>query len=115
MTNTTNALFHELGAEGLTDGRMFDALVAGTYTDMLGRVVEFKKKELAEYVSNTQQASEATRTESGDIVGLPIDSRNHDKQDAAGWIVAVEIVGEVVRVIPKWTELGRDLISRGLQ
>lgn len=94
---------------------MFDALVAGKYIDMLGRAVEFKAGDLEAYVNNTRAAIEATRGESGEVAGLPIDARNHDKQDAAGWIVAIELVGNVIRVLPKWTDLGKDLISRNIQ
>ena len=113
MTSKTNTLFIEL--ESLADGRAFDALVAGKYTDMLGREIEFKLSELGDFVENTKLAIEATRAESGDIVGLPIDDRNHSHGDAAGWIVGVELVDGVIRVIPQWTEIGRELISKGIQ
>lgn len=110
----TNVLFVELQSP-LTDGRAFDALVPGEHIDMLGREVQFKKSELADYVANTQKAIDAATSESGEVVGLPIDTLNHNHENAAGWIVAVELVGDVVRVIPKWTRIGRELISEGIQ
>jgi hypothetical protein len=112
--NMTNFLFIELVAP-LTDGKPFDAFAIGRYIDMMGREVEFKRDDLPEYVANTQAAIEATRSESGEVVGLPIDAMNHDKGNAAGWIVGIELAGNVIRFIPQWTELGRELISKGLQ
>jgi hypothetical protein len=82
---------------------------------MLGREIEFKAGDLADYVANTQAAIDATIGESGEVAGLPIDAQNHDKGNAAGWIIAVELVGNIIRVVPQWTDLGRDLIQRGLQ
>ena len=111
----TNVLFVELEASALSDGSAFDALVSGTYTDMRGREIEFKADGLQDFVSNTRLAIEATRTESGEVVGLPIDARDHDKGDGAGWIVGIELSNGIVRVIPKWTDIGRDLISRGIR
>lgn len=99
----------------LADGRPFDGLAAGEFIDMYGRKVSFKPDELDEYAANTQAAIEATRSESGELVGLPIDTRNHDRGDAAGWIVGVEREGNKLRFTPKWTDLGLDLISRGIQ
>ena len=109
----SNVLFIEL--ESSTEGRAFDAFAPGNWIDMLGRPVEFKEGELKEYASNTQAAIESTRGESGEVAGLPIDAINHDKGNAAGWIVGIELVGNIIRVIPRWTDLGRDLITRGLQ
>ena len=107
-----NVLFYELA---LSDGSPFDALVSGSFTDMLGRVVEFKAADLQTFVANTMAAIEATRSESGEVIGLPIDARDHDKGDGAGWIVGVELANGIVRVVPKWTDIGRDLISRGVR
>ena len=110
----SNVLFVEL-AGPLTDGKPFDAFAPGAFKDMLGRPVEFKAGELSDYVANTQAAIEATRSESGDVAGLPIDAMNHDKGNAAGWIVGAELVDKIIRANVKWTELGRELISKGLQ
>lgn len=98
----------------LVDGRPFDGMVAGEFTDMLGRTIRFAREDLSLFVANTMRNIEATRTESGEVVGLPIDSKNHDRGLAAGFIVAVELAGDIIRFIPKWTELGRDLITKGL-
>jgi hypothetical protein len=108
----TNALFIELET---AQGKAFDAFAPGKFTDMLGREIEFKAGDLADYVANTQAAIDATIGESGEVAGLPIDAQNHDKGNAAGWIIAVELVGNIIRVVPQWTDLGRDLIQRGLQ
>ena len=110
----SNVLFIELES-ALVEGRAFDALVSGSYTDMLGREIEFKAGELTDFVANTQAAIDATKAESGEIVGLPIDARNHEHGNAAGWIVGVELAGGIIRVVPKWTEIGRELISKGIQ
>jgi len=99
-----------------TDAKPFDGLKAGfEFTDMRGRAVKFEIADLPEYLANTRAAIDATRGESGEIVGVPIDSKNHDKGDAAGWIVGVELAGDVMRFTPRWTDIGIDLISSGRQ
>jgi hypothetical protein len=49
------------------------------------------------------------------VVGLPIDSKNHDKGNAAGWIIKAELIGDVIRFTPVWTALGIELIGENLQ
>lgn len=105
----------DLQEQNVKPGKPFDGMRAGTFIDMRGTPVTFGAAELAEYVRNTNAAIEATKTPSGDIVGLPIDSRNHDKGDAAGWIIKAELVGDVIQFTPKWTTLGIDLIGASLQ
>jgi len=99
----------------LTDGKPFDALVPGTFIDMLGRKVIFKKNELNTYLKNTLAAIAATTTESGEVVGLPIDAHGHDKGDGAGWIVDAKLEDGKLRLTPKWTEVGLELIQKGIR
>jgi 2'-5' RNA ligase len=108
-------VFSELGADALADGRPFDAMASGTFTDMYGRSIKIEAKDLPEFVANTQAAIQAARTESGELVGLPIDAHGHDKGDGAGWIVGVEMEGEKIRFLPKWTKIGRELIGDGIR
>ncbi len=105
----------ELSADSLTDGREFDGLACGEFTDMHGRNVKFAQAELGDYLSNTLAAIEATRGESGELAGLPIDARGHEKGDGAGWIVGARVDGEKVRLMPRWTEIGRELIGKGIR
>lgn len=109
---STNVTFIELS---LADGRPFDALAAGTFTDMLGREVTISQDALGAIVANTQAAIESARTESGELVGLPIDARGHEKGDGAGWIVGAELSDGVVRLMPRWTEIGLELIGKGIR
>lgn len=104
----------------LVEGRSFDGMIADTFYDMLGRKVTIEKSDLAKYVENTSKAIEATREEStGEVVGLPIDANNHENGDGAGWIVGVELgsnnFGEVVRITPRWTEIGLELLKKGIR
>jgi hypothetical protein len=115
MTEHTSFLFTELANNALTDGRAFDGVAFGTFTDMYGREITLDAKDAAKFAANTQLAIEATRAESGELVGLPIDAEGHDKGDGAGWIVGAELVEGVIRLLPKWTEIGRDLISKGIR
>ena len=110
-----NFIFSELSRG--EPSRQFDGMASGTFTSMEGRTVEFKSKDLPQYVANTQKALESTRGENGDIVGLPIDGRNHDHGDAAGWIVAVELSedGERILFTPRWTDFGCNLIENDIQ
>jgi len=102
------------------DGRPFDGLTTSArrgspFVDMFGREIEISLDDLREMESNTRAVIESTATESGEIVGLPIDVRDHDKGDGAGWIVGVELADDVLRFIPKWTEIGRELIEKGIR
>ncbi len=109
---TSNIHFIELA---LSDGATFDALVPGTFTDMLGREVTISPSDLSKIVENTIEAIGAAVTATGEIVGLPIDAKDHDKGDGAGWIVGAELSGGIVRLQPKWTMVGRDLIAGGIR
>lgn len=114
MVETISKFMHvELVA--LADGKPFDGMTHGEFIDRRGQHIKIKKSELAEYVKNTAIAIEAARTEDGELVGLPIDSSNHDRGDAAGWIVGVELAGDVIRLIPKWTKLGLEKVGEGLR
>lgn len=119
MTEDIHVLFYEF-QEGeddpaLSDGKFFDALAPGVYRDMFGREVEFKASELPTYARNTERVINSTKGESGRVLGLPIDARDHEKGDGAGWIVGVQVTKELLRLKPQWTEIGRDLISRGIR
>jgi len=125
----TNAgfTFFELPTEqaALTEGREFDGMAEGEFEDMWGRGVWLKGEDWPDYLSNTLLAIEATRTEDGEIVGLPIDAQGHDNGDGAGWIVGISPAMSVhpdtgspikiFRMKPKWTDIGRDVISRGVR
>ena len=110
-----NFLFIELQEDSLIDGKPFDGLVAGTFTDMSGRKVEFTDEDLRELAENTERAIEATRSESGVIVGLPIDAKGHEEGDGAGWIVGVSLENGIIRFVPKWTKIGLELIDEGIR
>lgn len=113
---TQNLFFVDVG--GATDelsGRPFDGLVPGEFVDMWGSEVRITKRDLKQFVKNTQDAIDATTTESGEVVGLPIDPHDHNRGDAAGWIVGVDLVNDVIRFTPRWTEIGIDLISKGVK
>lgn len=112
---STDFLLIELEEAALVSGRAFDGLVAGEFTDMLGRRISIDAASLPAFVENTQRMIESARTESGELVGLPIDARGHDKGDGAGWIVGVELAGNVLRFVPRWTEVGLDLIRKGIR
>jgi hypothetical protein len=111
----TGFLFIELQDDALTDGAAFDGVAFGVFNDMLGREIELDADDAGKYVENTQAAIDATTTESGELVGLPIDAQGHDKGDGAGWIVGIELVDGIIRLVPKWTEIGRELISKGIR
>ena len=97
----------------------FDGMAEGEFIDMMGRAVKLEGKKFAEFAANTNDAIQATRTESGEIVGLPIDAQGHDNGDGAGWIVAAKHVVRdginLIRFSPKWTEIGRNLITKNIR
>ncbi|MCP5101008.1 MAG: hypothetical protein GY943_36115 [Chloroflexi bacterium] len=113
----TDLFMIDLASINLTDGQAFDGMAFGSFVDMLGREVELNKDDATKYVTNTLNAIDATTTPSGEVVGLPIDAGNHDKGDAAGWIVGVELSDDnsIIKFIPKWTKVGMELIGDGLR
>lgn len=115
MTTSMFVAELSLSPDALTSGRPFEAFTVGTFTDMRGRTISFTPDDLKRIYDNTRAYLERTRDSLGQIVGLPIDSVNHDHGDAAGWIVGVELVGDILRLIPKWTELGVTKLSKGIQ
>jgi len=100
---------------GMSDGRPFDGLAPGDFIDAHMQAVKVSASDFDAVVSNTRAAIEATRGENGELAGLPIDARNHDKGDAAGWIVGIERAGDIIRLTPKWTEIGVELIGKAIQ
>jgi len=100
---------------GMADGRPFDGLAPGDFIDAHMQAVKVSATDFDAVVSNTRAAIEATRGENGELAGLPIDARNHDKGDAAGWIVGIERAGDIIRLTPKWTEIGVELIGKAIQ
>lgn len=100
----------------LTESKSFDALAPGTFWDKWGEEVTFTKEDIALIASNTQKAIDSTLSESGELVGLPIDAFGHDQGDGAGWMVKAELSESgILRVTPKWTDIGKDLITRGIR
>lgn len=114
MPDLMGLLYADMSVDTLMEGRWFDGFAPGEFTDMWGNYVEVKPDELAIYVENTLAAIEATRAESGELVGLPIDAEYHDRGRAAGWIVDVMLKDGVLRFKPRWTEIGQELISKGI-
>lgn len=98
-------------------GKPFDGLASGTFTDMWGQEVKIDEADLAIITQNTNAAIQFTKTEGGEVVGLPIDASNHNRGDAAGWIVECSHDPEAkrIRLTPNWTEEGLSRIGKGLQ
>ena len=92
----------------------FDGMAIGDFKTSQG-AVSIKSDELDQYLQNTKDVLESTRTESGEIVGLPIDMDGHDHKGGAGWIVDVVREGDLLRFIPKWTEAGQKIIREGVR
>lgn len=103
---------------GLTPGQRFAGFALGKFTDMHGRAVEFTKDSIDKFLNNTVKAIAAAKGKK--MPGLPIDSKGHDKGEAAGWIVDAEL-GEVqdsagntisaIFLAAEWTSLGVRLLS----
>jgi len=90
-----------------------DGLAAGTFTSNSGRQVTFNVSDLPEYVANTRAIINSTRTDKGEVVGLPIDEDAHDHKGGAGWIVDADLdkARNVVRFMVKWTKAGTKIIK----
>lgn len=109
-----NFIFTELS---ISDLKSIDGLVAGTFTSMSGQEVTFEPADLQAYVDNTKAIIESTKTEKGEVVGLPIDRNNHDHNGGAGWIIDLELdkARNVIRFMVKWTQEGIDLIKGNIR
>ena len=103
----------------LASSKAIDGLAANdedAYISMSGQEVYIKSDDLASYIENTQAIIESTKTESGEIVGLPIDLEGHNHKGGAGWIVGLELdkARNVIRFLVNWTEKGIELIKGNL-
>ncbi len=101
----------------LIDGKWFEGFAIGEFTDMFGREIEITEEDLDFYLKNTRKAIRATKElESEEIGGLPIDARDHERGEAAGWIVSVKMSDEGDKLLfkPKWTVIGQDLLKSKL-
>lgn len=107
--------FTELGQ--LEAGKPIDGLAAGTFMSMQGDEVTFAPDELPQYIANTTRIIESTKTDSGEVVGLPIDMDGHDHKGGAGWIVGLELdeTRNVVRFLVNWTEAGMKIIKDNIR
>lgn len=112
--------FTELSVDTLAEPaspKYIDGLAAGTFVSMTGEEVTFPADELQAYIENTQKIIDSTKTESGEIVGLPIDKDRHDHAGGAGWIVGLELdeTRNVIRFLVNWTKDGIDLIKGNIR
>ena len=94
-----------------------DGVSVGTFTDMNGRRITFTEELLKKMVTNTLPVIESTKTESGELVGLPIDVWGHDQGDGAGWIknMTYDQDRKVITLSPKWNQKGVDLIKENVR
>lgn len=108
-----NFLFAELGSPLSA----FDGMAAGSFTDMRGKKVTFTPAQLSDYINNTREIIESTRTEKGELVGLPIDLDGHDHKGGAGWITGIskDPARDVLKFDVNWTEGGRELIEKNVR
>lgn len=109
-TMMSSFLFVDLSQ--LVNGKPFDGLATGSFVDMTGKPVVIQVSDLQAYVDNTKAVIESTRTATGELVGLPIDSNNHDHAGGAGWIVgaSLDTARNIVQFAVKWTDVGAQLI-----
>ena len=129
MTVTVNRIFdsrvYDLQFEVETEqtdsdvfvGKWFEGFAVGDFIDTFGRPVEVKKADIPFFLDNTRKAIEATRAESsGEIEGLPVDAKDHERGNAAGWLVDVKmsLAGEKLLFKPKWTVIGFELLKAKL-
>jgi hypothetical protein len=124
------ALYSAMSGEASRDGVYFtdlakelahlskiDGLAAlDDAVDAHGRKLSVKPEDLPAYVENTKAVLESTRDSQGNIVGLPIDLRNHDHQGGAAWIVGLELdkARNVIQFVLNWTEAGIELVQKNI-
>jgi hypothetical protein len=106
----SNFIFVDLA--GLENLKTFDGLAVGAFTDMRGKRVVVNLEDFPAYLSNTLEVLESTRTETGELVGLPIDMDAHNHKGGAGWIKGIQPSDkpDVLRFLVDWTEDGEGVI-----
>ena len=117
MTLSTGFIFidvQDFSAAGL---KPIDGLATGKFTSMYGQEVEFKAERLEAFAANTKRVINSTKTERGEIVGLPIDMDMHDHQGGAGWIkeVVVDMERKILRFMVEWTSEGAEVIQKNIR
>lgn len=117
MSTHTAFLFVDVSEFSAKGTKPIDGLSAGIFTSMWGDKVEFKPEALGQLAENTKAVIESTRTEGGEVVGLPIDMDMHDHRGGAGWIkdVLVDMERKILRFMVEWTEEGADVIRRNVR
>jgi hypothetical protein len=115
VKEASSFIFTELSTE--SSETYIDGLAAGTFTAMNGEEITFKPADLSNYVKNTQAIIESTRTEKGEIVGLPIDFDAHDHKGGAGWIIGVELdeARKIIKFLVNWTKEGARIIKENIR
>ena len=110
MRTIRNLFFTRLSA---ANPQPFDGISAGDFIDSIGRPLTIRREDLATIVANTRANIAATVDAAGDVVGLPIDTLNHNHGEAAGYIVdaALDEARGVITFTPRWNEEGRELIG----
>jgi len=94
----------------------FDGFAPGVdFVDMAGHVITIAPEDVPTYLANTQKAIESTRGESGELAGLPIDAKGHDKGDGAGYILDAQPDGNKIKLTPSWNDIGRDVIGKKIR
>ena len=117
MDYANQIIFIQLADDVLKKGKPFEGLTHGKFVDMDGRRVTIRKKDLETMVANTRELIATTETESGEIVGLPVDAFGHDQGDGAGWVKGVELSEDSDKILfqVEWTEIGYELISKKIR
>ena len=120
MAESVNYLQTDFSFTELSDShKAIDGLAANhdaPFISMHGEEVYILTDDLAAYIENTLAVIESTKTESGEIVGLPIDTEGHNHKGGAGWIIGLELdkARNVIRFLVNWTEKGIELIKGNL-
>jgi hypothetical protein len=99
---------------------MFDGLAAShdvAFVSMSGEELFIEPADLETYMANGMAVIESTRTQSGELVGLPIDMNGHDHKGGAGWIKGFELdkARNIVKFLVEWTDEGVNLIKGNLR
>lgn len=89
-----------------------DALAVGMYRDMWGTKFKITQADLEKYVKNTAQALASTKDANGNLIGFPIDQRNHSHAEAAGFFNNIRLGDNgKVQLAVIWNEAGKGLIQ----
>lgn len=90
-------------AANVQQGRPIEVLRTGDFVDGNGRDLTITADDLDAFVQNFKTGA------AGQEIPIDID---HEMAQAAGWLLSMERVNDILTALPEWNELGKELVGK---